>query len=81
MCVLNFHDLFNLLVCMYIYCLNQSELSLKLEVEAGNCGVTKGTPTVYTGHRQIQMAPSPFLSFANILFLTLPYLLIENSDF
>ena len=39
---------------MYIYCLNQSDLSLKLEVEAGNC-VNKETPPVYTGLRQIQM--------------------------
>ena len=34
MSVLNFHDLFNLLVCMCIYCLDQFELNLKLEMEA-----------------------------------------------
>lgn len=36
---------------------NQLELSLKLEVEARNCGVTKGTP-VSTGLRWMQMPPN-----------------------
>ena len=94
MCVLNFHDLFNLLVGMSIYCLNQFELSLKLEMEAWNHDVIKGTPAVYTGQRQIQMAPKRtgigfFRQFTNshsqdspflpnIPFLTLSYLLISN---
>lgn len=34
---------------MHLCCLNQSELNLKLTVEACNHGVTRGTPAVSTG--------------------------------
>jgi len=96
MCVLNFHNLFNLLVCMSIYCLNRFELSLKLEMEAWNHDVIKGTPAVYTGQRQIQMAPkrtgigffrqftnshSQGLSFSSKYSFPYPVLLVNIKSF